>query len=251
MAHSPDYPENPPPRQDWHLDIVFRDEWLVAVNKPPGMLVHRTRISRDRDFVLQRLRNQLGRRVYPVHRLDRATSGLLLFALDPETDSITSTDFQEGRVTKHYLAVVRGWTDEAGTIEHALKTEDRTRLREATTHYRRLDKVELAEPVGPHPTARYSLVAFRPETGRTHQIRRHANHFAHPIIGDTTHGDGRNNRLFRRRFGIHRLLLHAWTLDLSHPRTGEPLRLQAPLPPDFQHILENLGWQLPDEPVEL
>lgn len=246
MDRLPDQPEQP--ARDRHLDIVYRDRWLVAVNKPSGMLVHRTRISRDREFLLQHLRDQLGRRVYPAHRLDRATSGLLLFALDPETDSIASTAFQDGRVTKHYLAVVRGWTAEAGTIEHALKADNRDTPRDAVTHYRRLSTVEIDEPVSRYPTARYSLVAARPVTGRTHQIRRHLRHISHPIIGDTTHGDGRHNRFFRERFGVNRLLLHAWSLELAHPQSGEPLWIEAPLPAEFQALLDELGWMLPDEP---
>lgn len=231
-----------------HLEIVHRDETLVAVNKPSGILVHRTRIARDRDFVLQRLRNQLGRHVYPAHRLDRATSGVLLFALDPETASATATQFQAGNVKKDYLAVVRGYTEPTGLIEHAINTEDSATRRRAVTRYRRLATVELDAPVGRYPTARYSLVAIRPETGRRHQIRRHLEHVSHPVIGDTTHGDGRHNRFFRQRFGIHRLLLHAWRLELEHPQSGEPLWIEAPLPAEFQSLLDDLGWQLPEKP---
>lgn len=230
------------------LDILYQDDALVAVNKPSGMLVHRTRISRDRDFVLQRLRNQLGRHVHPAHRLDRATSGALLFALDPGTASATATQFQGQRVGKCYLAVVRGHVEPRGTIEHALKSEDRSTRVEAVTHYRRLASVELDEPVGRYPTARYSLAAARPVTGRVHQIRRHPRHISHPVIGDTTHGDGRHNRFFRERFGIHRLLLHAWSLELDHPQSGQALRIEAPLPREFQAFLGDLGWQLPEEP---
>lgn len=230
------------------LDILYQDDALVAVNKPSGILVHRTRISRDRDFVLQRLRNQLGRHVHPAHRLDRATSGVLLFALDPETASATATQFQAQRVGKCYLAVVRGHVEPRGTIDHALKSEDRTIRVEAVTHYQRLACVELDEPVSRYPTARYSLVAARPVTGRMHQIRRHLRRISHPVIGDTTHGDGRHNRFFRERFDIHRLLLHAWSLELDHPQSGEPLRIEAPLPEEFRGLLHELGWELPEEP---
>lgn len=231
-----------------HLDILYRDDALVAINKPSGLLVHRTRIARDREFVLQRLRNQLGLRVFPVHRLDRATSGVLLFALDPETASATATQFQAQRVGKCYLAVVRGHAEPRGTIEHALKSEDRSTRAEAVTHYHRLDTVELDEPVGRYPTARYSLVAARPVTGRMHQVRRHLRHVDNPVIGDTTHGDGRHNRFFRERFGMHRLLLHAWSLELDHPESRMPLRIKAPLPEGFQGLMDELGWKLPEEP---
>lgn len=235
-------------RPAWHLDILYRDDYLVAVDKPTALLVHRSPASRDQDFAVQRLREQLGRRVFPAHRLDRATSGVLLFSLDPDTDRAASMAFQEGRVEKRYLAVVRGWTDETGTIEHALKSEDKSRTREASTHYRRLATTEIDEPVGPHPTARYSLVTFRPETGRKHQLRRHSNHIAHPIVGDTTHGDGRHNRFFRAYFGIRRLLLHAWSLELDHPVTGQPLRVLAPIPREFGRLMEKIGWEVPEEP---
>lgn len=246
MAHSstPTQASHP----DWHLEILHRDEHLVAVNKPSGLLVHRSPISRDQDFAVQRIREQIGRRVYPAHRLDRATSGVLLFSLDPATDRAASMAFQEGRVEKSYLAVVRGWTEASGTIRHALKSEDKSRTREAVTHYRRLATTEIGKPVSPHPTARYSLVAFTPETGRKHQLRRHANHIAHPIIGDTTHGDGRHNRFFRQQFGIHRLLLHACYLELEHPVSGEPLRIQAPLPDELRALMDDIGWKAPAEP---
>ena len=145
------------PGNDWHLEILYRDDYLVAVNKPTALLVHRSPVSRDQEFAVQRLREQLGRRVFPAHRLDRATSGVLLFSLDPETGRAAAMCFQEGRVDKRYLAVLRGWTEEFGTIEHALKSEDKTRTRNAITHYRRLATTEVEHPVGPHPTARYSL----------------------------------------------------------------------------------------------
>lgn len=240
-----------PDRENARLELLYRDEALVAVNKPSGILVHRTRISRDREFVLQRLRNQLGRHVFPAHRLDRATSGVLLFALDPDTASTTATQFQAGQVRKHYIAVVRGYTEPGGRIEHALDSEDSDTRREAVTCYRRLAAVELDAPVGRYPTARYSLVAIRPETGRRHQIRRHFAHISHPVVGDTTHGDGRHNRFFRERFGIHRLLLHAWSLELEHPQNRDALRIQAPLPAEFQGLLGDLGWHLPEKPPEM
>lgn len=230
------------------LEILYRDQCLVAVNKPSGLLVHRTRISRDREFLLQRLRNQLGRHVHPVHRLDRATSGVMLFALDPDSASAAAQAFQEGRVDKKYVAVVRGYADPAGTIDHAIKPEEGGQARRAVSHYSRLATVELDHPVGRYRTARYSLVAVRPETGRRHQIRRHFEHISHPVVGDTTHGDGRHNRFFREQFGIWRLLLHAWSLDLAHPATGEPLTLRAEPTPEFQGLLDELGWQLPDAP---
>lgn len=231
-----------------HLDILYQDEALVAVNKPSGLLVHRNASARgDRIFALQLLRDQLGRRVYPVHRLDRATSGVLLFALDAQTTRRLTELFTEQRVEKRYLAVVRGWTAPEGVIDEPMREKSEgvidAPLREAVTEYRRLNTVELPIPVPPHPSARYSLVEARPRTGRTHQIRRHLKRIAHPIVGDTTYGKGPHNRLFRDRYDCRRLLLAATHLGLPHPLTGEWLTLQAPLSGCFGAVVDALGWR--------
>lgn len=235
------------------LPILHRDEYLVAVHKPAGLLVHRTGLDpRATRFALQLLREQLQRRVFPVHRLDRPTSGLLLFALDPETARLLTQQFAEGEVTKTYLAVVRGYTEPAGEIDHALTEQidplgDRDvqpdqPARAAVTRYRRLATIELPWPVRPHPTARYSLLQVHPQTGRKHQIRRHLKHIFHPVIGDTRHGDGHHNRSFRHHLGCTRLLLAATGLILVHPRLGTPLTLTAAPESSFSRVLDQLGW---------
>lgn len=186
------------------MDILYRDDTLVAVNKPAGLLVHRSAIDHhETRYALQIVRDQLGRRVYPVHRLDKPTSGILVFALDQDTARRMTKLFAEGAVEKTYLAVVRGYTDEAGTIDYALEEQldrmtDNKALRDkpaqpAVTHYRRLGIAELPFAVGRYPTARYSLLRVSPKTGRKHQIRRHMKHIFHPVVGDTSHGDGRHN----------------------------------------------------------
>lgn len=218
------------------FEIIYQDQWLCAVDKPAGIMVHRSSIGTDREFVLQRLRDQLGQKVWPVHRLDRATSGVLLFALDPETAKLLGHGFMARRVGKRYLAVVRGWTDEAGEIDHPLARHRRAEAREATTRYRRLAVCELPIPIGAFDTARYSLVEAMPESGRHHQIRRHFKHISHHLIGDTTYGDGRHNRLFRQHLRCHRMLLHASRLELDHPQTGGRLRLAAPLAGEFARV---------------
>lgn len=226
------------------MQILHRDTWLCAIDKPPGILVHRSSIAADREFVMQNLRDQLGQRVWPLHRLDRATSGVLLFALDPETARQLGQAFVDRHVEKRYLAVVRGWTEEAGTIDHPIARHDRAEVREAITHYRRLASCELPIPVGTFETARYSLVEACPETGRRHQIRRHFKHISHHLIGDTTYGDGRHNRLFREHLNCHRMLLHASRLELDHPRDGHRLDLAAPLSGDFARLaVEAFGWK--------
>jgi tRNA pseudouridine65 synthase len=225
------------------FQILFRDHWLCAIGKPPGIMVHRSNIGTDREFVLQKLRDQLGQRVWPVHRLDRATSGVLLFALDPETARRLGQAFMDRRVVKRYLAVVRGWTDELGEIDHPLARHDKGERREARTRYRRLAHCELPIPVGGFETARYSLIEARPETGRRHQIRRHCKHISHHLIGDTTYGDGRHNRLFRQHLQCDRMLLHASRLELDHPQDGRRLELAAPLDGEFARVAEEIfGW---------
>ncbi len=200
------------------LKILYQDTHYVAIDKPAGLLVHRSPISRDRVFVLQTLRDQLARRVYPVHRLDRATSGVLLFGLSAEAARRMAALFEAHQVNKKYLAVARGWIDDHGLIDHPVAdAEGSGRAEPARTHFRRLAKVELPFMVDRYPSARYSLVSVTPETGRRQQIRKHFKHISHHLIGDTTHGSGRHNRLFRSHFGIRRLLLTARRLAFVHP----------------------------------
>jgi tRNA pseudouridine65 synthase len=224
------------------LRILYRDGHLVAVDKPPGLLVHRTALSRAHDFALQRLRRQLGCRVYAIHRLDRPASGVLLFALSRELGAAVSRLFQERSVNKRYLAVVRGHLNAEGVIDQPLRDEGGAVRRPALTRYRTLGLAELPVSVGPYPTSRYSLVEVSPLTGRYHQIRRHFHHIAHPLIGDTTHGDGRHNRYFRQLLGSGRLLLHAHYMGLHHPQTGARLEIVAPLDSQWRSLMESLGW---------
>ncbi|MEZ4483021.1 MAG: pseudouridine synthase, partial [Syntrophotaleaceae bacterium] len=236
---------------DDSLEILYRDEHLVAINKPAGLLVHRSPIDRrETRFALQILRDQLGQRVYPVHRLDKPTSGVLLFGLSPDAAYRAAEAFASRRVGKKYLAVVRGHSAEQGTIDYPLRDEPDQRAakappveaRAARTDFRRLATVELPIPVGRYATCRYSLVEARPLSGRRHQLRRHFKHLAHPIIGDTTHGNGQHNRFFRQQFDCHRLLLAATELSFIHPYTDHPLTVKASLAEDFSALLAALGW---------
>jgi tRNA pseudouridine65 synthase len=217
--------------------------------KPSGLLVHRTALaSRATAFAVQRLRDQLGRPVYPAHRLDRATSGVLLFALEPAVHARLAAAFEAGAVEKRYLAVVRGWPAQELTVDRALSRIDEDAgdatgpPRPARTRLVRLATAELPVRVDRYPTSRYALVALEPLTGRRHQLRRHMKHIGHPIVGDTSYGQGRHNRLFRERFGASRLLLHALSLSLAHPLSGERLTIHAPPPPDFEAVTTALGW---------
>lgn len=237
------------------LQVLYRDDHFIIVDKPSGLLVHRSEVDRhETRFALQMVRDQIGQRVYPAHRLDKPTSGVLLFALHAEAARKIMEQFQNNRIQKTYTAVVRGYSDEQGCIDHPLNEEpdkmtDRKARREkaaqaAVTHYRRLDRIELPFPVGRYTTTRYSLLAVTPHTGRKHQIRRHMKHIFHPIVGDTTHGDGRHNAFFRRQFNCHRLLLAATGLSLTHPYSGEQLSVTALPDGSFMDIMERCHWQL-------
>ena len=213
------------------LPPLHQDGFLLAVGKPTGLAVHRG-AAQDRVFALQLVRDRAGRRVHAVHRLDRATSGVLLFAFDPVTARRMQERFEAGAVEKRYLALVRGIPPETGVIDHPIPRDvDGPRV-PAVTEFRRLAVFE-----------RYALVEARPRTGRRHQIRRHFKHISHPLIGDVRYGKGEHNRLFRERFGLHRLALHALELAFAHPETGESLRIVAPLPEDLAGPLRAMGLQ--------
>jgi tRNA pseudouridine65 synthase len=214
----------------------------VAVAKPPGLAVHRSEQVHDRAPALQRLRDQLGCRVYPVHRLDRGTSGVLLFALDPEIARAVGEALARRDVDKRYLAVVRGFAPGCADIDHPLREHPDAPAQPARTALRRLGTVALPFAVGRYAEARYSLVELRPHTGRMHQLRKHMAHLRHPIVGDVRHGEGRHNRLFRERFGVHRMLLHALVLALCHPVTREPLHIRAPPDEALARLFAALGW---------
>jgi tRNA pseudouridine65 synthase len=235
------------------LDILYRDDYLVAIHKPAGLLVHRSNLDRhETRFAVQLLRDQIGRHVYPAHRLDKGTSGLLLFALDGNTVRALGQQFETGAVEKTYRAIVRGWPPEMGCIDHPLsrqfddhgrpRTDAATASLPAQTEFRRLASAEIDATVDRYPTARYALVELRPLTGRQHQLRRHMKHIAHPIIGDATHGKGRHNRFFQEHFNSHRLLLACTELRLRHPVNGTLLLLQAPPAADFSAVATALGW---------
>jgi len=233
------------------LTILHQDDYLIAIDKPAGLLVHRSDIDRhETRFAVQALRDQVGRWVQPVHRLDKGASGVLLFACDANTTRGLSGQFERNEVDKTYLAVVRGWPPESGTIAHPLSRHGRddgravkdTDAQPACTDYRRLATVELPDAVDGYPTSRYALVRLIPRTGRRHQLRRHAKHIAHPIIGDATHGKGSHNRYFQRQFGCHRLLLACVEVRFRHPVTNAHMTIRAPLGDQFADLLRRFGW---------
>ena len=231
------------------LPILYRDDWLVVIDKPAGLLVHRSPVdARETRFAVQMLRDQLGRHVYPVHRLDKGTSGALVFALDPATARDLSEAFAGTAVGKWYLALVRGWPDERGEIDHVLRPVEDDVLpatgrppQSARTDYERLESFEIRHRVDRYPSSRYALLRLRPQTGRRHQLRRHLAHLSHPVVGDSTYGKGAHNRLFARLYGVRRLMLACVRLELPHPVTQQRLRVDAPLAEEFAAVLRALG----------
>ncbi|MCX6053103.1 MAG: tRNA pseudouridine(65) synthase TruC [Campylobacterales bacterium] len=239
--------------KDFELEILYRDNYLVAINKPSGLLVHKSMIDRHEIyFAMMMLRDQLGMWVYPIHRLDKPTSGVLLFALDSESARRMSEQFANHTIQKTYLAIVRGYTGEEGVIDHALsekldKIADKKvnvdkEPQEAVTHFKRVATVELPHAIGRYENTRYSLVEVHPKTGRKHQIRRHMKHISHHILGDTKYGRGEHNKFIREKYNCNRLLLHASKLEITHPYTHEKLDIFASLDETFLFLFDTFGW---------
>ncbi len=229
------------------LDIIFEDAHFVAINKPHGLLVHRTRIAEEKkEFALQMLRDQLGLKVYTVHRLDRGTAGVLLFAKTPEAASILMKQFEERETGKTYFTIARGYTPESGTIDNPIRPDKDHQHKEpqpAVTHFTRLATIELPIAVGRYATSRYSLVKVKPETGRMHQIRKHFAHIRHYIVGDKKHGDWRHNKMFLEELDCPIMLLHSGELDFIHPYSGELIHLKAPLSQSMARICRRFNWE--------
>jgi len=230
------------------IDIIHRDDDIVAVNKPSGIKVHRGAYDGRREhFVLQLVRDQVGQHLFPVHRLDRPTSGVLVFALNPGAARSLAKSFARRQVQKTYLAVVRGFIAEHGEVDYPLERSETGEAfdkppRPAVTRFLRLDTVELPIAVGRYATARYSLVKVMPATGRMHQIRRHMSHLRHPVINDRQYGDNKHNRFFSEELNCRRLLLAATELRFPHPRSREETCLIARLDADFSRILRRMDW---------
>ncbi len=230
------------PRAQLVLDspdmLLHLDDDIAVVNKPSGIAVHRSGVVVDRETMLTVVRDMIGRRVYPAHRLDRGTSGVLVFGLHVDAARELHAAFVERRVQKEYIAVVRGWMEvDEGSIDYPLWNRTKTEKLDAVTDYREVARVELPYSVGRYTTARYSLLLLNPRTGRTHQLRRHLAHLRHPIIGDTAHGDAKHNIFYREEFGLNRLMLHAATLTLPHPATGDVMTFVANCPDELSQFL--------------
>ena len=226
------------------LEIIYQDEHLIAINKPHGLLVHQSSIARDAtEFALQMLRDQVGKHVSPVHRLDRKTSGILLFAFDKESEIAMQQQFMNAETEKKYLAILRGFAPDEMDIDYPLAKENGT-MQDAFTAFRTLQKAEIDVAFGKHNTSRYSLVEATPKTGRMHQLRRHFSHILHPIIGDRTHGCNKQNKFFLEQWNMTTMLLHASELSFTHPKTAEKIHLKAALHEEFKRVMDFMKMKL-------
>ena len=222
--------------------FIYRDEYFVAINKPNGLLVHKSSIAADAsEFALQIVRDELGQYVYPVHRLDRKTSGVLLFALSSEIAAKLQKIMESGDAQKRYLAIVRGYFQGEIKLNHPL-TNEAGKVQEAETFFKLVKQTEIPLPYGKHSSSRYSLIEVFPKTGRMHQIRRHLDHLRHPIIGDRPWGCNKQNKLFLEKWNMNTMMLHAESITLPHPVSGEKLEIKAELPGEFLRMLEELGF---------
>jgi len=223
------------------LQIIYEDDYIIAINKPAGLLVHRTKLARDaKEFALQLLRDQVGYQVTPIHRLDRKTSGVLLFAKQQDFVHPFQMALQDESTLKRYVAIVRGFFPKEITVDYPLVNEA-GKKQEATTGFKLLDKSEIPLAFGKFESSRYSLIEAFPKTGRMHQIRKHLNHLRHPIIGDRPHGCNKQNRLFLKEFNLSKMLLHAESIEIKHPFKETVLEIEAVIPEHFNSIILELG----------
>ena len=231
------------------LEVLYRDEYLVAINKPEGLLVHRSQLDKfETQNAMHLLRDQLNQWVYPVHRLDKPTSGILLFALNEEIARAIGEQFEQGEIQKQYLAIVRGFVEPSGIIDHPLapiadfksqkQKVSQKPAQAAVTHYQQMGVMEIPITVDKYPTSRYSLVKLMPKTGRKHQLRRHLKHISHPIIGDPKYGKSSHNRFFAEHFACKRLLLAATALSFTHPVSGDIVLIEAKPNGVFERLLK-------------
>jgi len=234
------------------LNILYQDDHIVAIDKPPGMLVHRSPIDKHETvFAVQTLRDQLGKHVFPAHRLDRPTSGVLLFSFNSDIAAALGKQMMEKQIGKTYHALVRGFVHNSGMIDYALKyrydkiADKHKRPQQApqtaTTLYDSIQQFEVPEPVGKYQSARYTLVRLSPSTGRKHQLRRHLVHIRHPIIGDTTHGDGKQNKFAKTHFNFANLALSCTQMGFMHPVSRKWITVNGEMHAEMRRLLEALA----------
>ena len=230
------------------VEIVHQDEHCIVVNKPNNILVHHAYHSRNKseeDSLLQLLEQQLGKKLYPIHRLDRKTSGIILLATETSYVSKFQELFTHHEIQKTYYGIVRGFAPESKVIDSPVKGRDADVYKEAETQMHTLAKIQLEIPVKPYDSSRYSLVKLLPKTGRLHQLRIHMNKISHPLLNDAKYGDKNHNLMFEEKFGWRKLFLHAASLQFQHPFTQELLSLQATFPEDWVKAFQEFSWENP------
>jgi tRNA pseudouridine65 synthase len=230
------------------LETIFEDEYLLCVSKPNNMLVHHAYHSRnvgDETSLLKLIFDEKGFKVYPIHRLDRKTSGIILLAKQKEFVSKFQELFTSQEIKKTYYGIVRGYSPEVKIIDSPVKGRDATIHKEAFTQLKTLEKITLNIPVKPYETSRYSLVQLSPKTGRMHQLRVHTNKISHPLIGDAKYGDKNHDVMFAENFGWKNLFLHAGKLEFTHPFSSEKLILKASFPQDWTALFREFSWENP------
>jgi len=222
------------------VDIIYQDQYIVAINKPHGLLVHRSAIAADaEEFALQKLRDHLKQKVFLVHRIDRKTSGVLLFALSSDINKYLSKAFAERTMHKGYHAIVRGWLESDILVDYPL-INDKGKVQDAITHFYPIQKAEIDVPLGLYKTSRYTFIKAIPKTGRMHQIRKHLNHLRHPIVGDRPHGCSKQNRMWKKNYNMTLMMLHASELVFDHPITGEKTIITATKSNEMQRVMNIL-----------
>ncbi|APZ47307.1 pseudouridine synthase [Polaribacter reichenbachii] len=230
------------------LDIIFEDDYLLCVSKPNNVLVHHAYHSRnvaDEDSLLQIIKNETDLKVYPIHRLDRKTSGIILLAKEKEYVSKFQELFTNNQIQKTYFGVVRGFSPDVKTIDSSVKGRDANVHKDALTALKTLANITLNIPVKPYDSSRYSLVQLSPKTGRMHQLRVHMNKISHPLIGDAKYGDKNHDTMYADNFGWKNLFLHAGKLEFTHPFTSEKQSLKANFPEDWLALFSEFKWKNP------
>ncbi|MEE9407475.1 MAG: pseudouridine synthase [Polaribacter sp.] len=230
------------------LEIIFEDEYIICVNKPNNMLVHHAHHSRnvaDETSLLQLILEETGLKVYPIHRLDRKTSGIILLAKETVHVSKFQDLFTNDAIQKTYYGIVRGYSPTYKIIDSPVKGRDANVHKKALTHLKTLAQITLDIPVKPYDSSRYSMLELSPKTGRMHQLRVHTNKISHPLIGDPKYGDKNHNIMFEENFKCVNMFLHAGKLEFKHPFTAEELILKAPFPTDWIALFEEFKWKNP------
>ena len=226
------------------IEILFQDDYILAVHKPNNMLVHHSVMANNQHeekSLVQLLNNELGSKFYPIHRLDRKTSGIILFAKQKEFVKSFQDLFINNQIQKTYYGLVRGFISGEGKIDSPVKGRDANVHKEALTYYKLLETFEIPIKVGPYDFSRYSLVELQPKTGRLHQLRIHMNKISHPLIGDPKYGDRFHNRMFKEKFKNKAMFLHAKTLVFTHPFTDIQHYLETDFPDNWKLVLKKLN----------